>query len=200
MPASSRRWKRRCNGCRSTVPEFGKVVVFRQVDDGTGLIGGSFALALKEAEAVEEVGRFRPHAVDLAHRPGTGRDRPCRHQPDARNRGCRHRSGRDAGGADAGNLRAHRSLPRAEHHRHRWRFDQGRRRCRSAVLRWASGISASSSPPIRSPVPRTAARRRRAGISTRARRSSSRRCRKTRTMRSTTSSAPGRCAVPISTN
>ncbi|MDP3635915.1 MAG: prephenate dehydrogenase/arogenate dehydrogenase family protein, partial [Azonexus sp.] len=31
-------------------PEFGKVVVF-----GTGLIGGSFALALKEAGAVEEV-------------------------------------------------------------------------------------------------------------------------------------------------
>jgi prephenate dehydrogenase len=33
--------------------EFGKVVVF-----GTGLIGGSFALALKEAEAVEEVVGF----------------------------------------------------------------------------------------------------------------------------------------------
>ena len=30
--------------------EFGKIVVF-----GTGLIGGSFSLALKEAEAVEEV-------------------------------------------------------------------------------------------------------------------------------------------------
>ncbi|MBL8420017.1 MAG: prephenate dehydrogenase/arogenate dehydrogenase family protein, partial [Dechloromonas sp.] len=35
------------------MPEFGKVVVF-----GTGLIGGSFALALKEAEAVEEVVGF----------------------------------------------------------------------------------------------------------------------------------------------
>lgn len=34
-------------------PEFGKVVVF-----GTGLIGGSFALALKEAGAVEEVVGF----------------------------------------------------------------------------------------------------------------------------------------------
>ena len=33
--------------------EFGKVVIF-----GTGLIGGSFALALKEAEAVEEVVGF----------------------------------------------------------------------------------------------------------------------------------------------
>ena len=31
------------------MPEFGKIVVF-----GTGLIGGSFALALKEANAVEE--------------------------------------------------------------------------------------------------------------------------------------------------
>lgn len=35
------------------MPEFGKVVVF-----GTGLIGGSFALALKEAGAVEEVVGF----------------------------------------------------------------------------------------------------------------------------------------------
>ena len=35
------------------MPEFGKIVVF-----GTGLIGGSFALALKEAEAVEEVVGF----------------------------------------------------------------------------------------------------------------------------------------------
>ena len=35
------------------LPEFGKVVVF-----GTGLIGGSFALALKEAGAVEEVVGF----------------------------------------------------------------------------------------------------------------------------------------------
>lgn len=34
-------------------PEFGKIVVF-----GTGLIGGSFALALKEADAVEEVVGF----------------------------------------------------------------------------------------------------------------------------------------------
>ena len=34
-------------------PEFGKVVVF-----GVGLIGGSFALALKAAEQVEEVGGF----------------------------------------------------------------------------------------------------------------------------------------------
>ena len=33
--------------------EFGKIVVF-----GTGLIGGSFALALKEAGAVEEVVGF----------------------------------------------------------------------------------------------------------------------------------------------
>jgi len=37
----------------TTTPEFGKVVVF-----GTGLIGGSFALALKEAGAVEEVVGF----------------------------------------------------------------------------------------------------------------------------------------------
>lgn len=35
------------------MPEFGKIVVF-----GTGLIGGSFSLALKEAEAVEEVVGF----------------------------------------------------------------------------------------------------------------------------------------------
>ena len=35
------------------MPEFGKIVVF-----GTGLIGGSFALALKEAGAVEEVVGF----------------------------------------------------------------------------------------------------------------------------------------------
>ena len=35
------------------MPEFGKLVVF-----GTGLIGGSFALALREAEAVEEVVGF----------------------------------------------------------------------------------------------------------------------------------------------
>src|SRR5574343_1134007 len=35
------------------LPEFGKVVVF-----GTGLIGGSFSLALKEAGAVEEVVGF----------------------------------------------------------------------------------------------------------------------------------------------
>src|SRR5574343_1783073 len=34
-------------------PEFGKIIVF-----GTGLIGGSFALALKEAGAVEEVVGF----------------------------------------------------------------------------------------------------------------------------------------------
>lgn len=37
----------------AATPEFGKVVVF-----GTGLIGGSFALALKEAGAVEEVVGF----------------------------------------------------------------------------------------------------------------------------------------------
>ena len=41
------------------MPEFGKVVVF-----GTGLIGGSFALALKEAGAVEEV-------VGFGRTPGT---------------------------------------------------------------------------------------------------------------------------------
>jgi len=35
------------------MPEFGKIVVF-----GTGLIGGSFALALKEADAVEEIVGF----------------------------------------------------------------------------------------------------------------------------------------------
>jgi len=35
------------------MPEFGKVIIF-----GTGLIGGSFALALKEAGAVEEVVGF----------------------------------------------------------------------------------------------------------------------------------------------
>lgn len=35
------------------MPEFGKVVIF-----GTGLIGGSFALGLREAEAVEEVVGF----------------------------------------------------------------------------------------------------------------------------------------------
>jgi prephenate dehydrogenase len=59
------------------MPEFGKVVIF-----GTGLIGGSFALALKEAEAVEEVVGFRSHAVDAAGRAGTRRHRPRRHQPD----------------------------------------------------------------------------------------------------------------------
>ena len=37
----------------NNAPEFGKVVVF-----GVGLIGGSFALALKEAEQVEEVVGF----------------------------------------------------------------------------------------------------------------------------------------------
>jgi prephenate dehydrogenase len=58
--------------------EFGKVVVF-----GTGLIGGSFALALKEAEAVEEVVGFGPDAGNAAHGAGTGRHRPGRHQPGA---------------------------------------------------------------------------------------------------------------------
>ena len=43
----------------SRQPEFGKIVVF-----GTGLIGGSFALALKAAGAVEEV-------VGFGRAPGT---------------------------------------------------------------------------------------------------------------------------------
>jgi prephenate dehydrogenase len=49
------------------MPEFGKVVVF-----GTGLIGGSFALALKEAEAVEEVVGFgrTPSTLRIAQELG----------------------------------------------------------------------------------------------------------------------------------
>lgn len=49
------------------MPEFGKVVVF-----GTGLIGGSFALALKEADAVEEVVGFgrTPSTLRVAQQLG----------------------------------------------------------------------------------------------------------------------------------
>ncbi len=44
------------------MPEFGKVVIF-----GTGLIGGSFALALKSANAVEEVVGFGRTPATLRH-------------------------------------------------------------------------------------------------------------------------------------
>ena len=49
------------------MPEFGKIVVF-----GTGLIGGSFALALKEAGAVEEVVGFgrTPSTLRIAQELG----------------------------------------------------------------------------------------------------------------------------------
>jgi len=51
----------------ANAPEFGKVVVF-----GTGLIGGSFALALKEAGAVEEVVGFgrTPSTLRVAQQLG----------------------------------------------------------------------------------------------------------------------------------
>ena len=61
------------------MPEFGKIVVF-----GTGLIGGSFALALKEASAVgwgarrvqstKPSGEGSPDATPRANRP-PGRSR-----------------------------------------------------------------------------------------------------------------------------
>src|SRR5512139_1747568 len=49
------------------MPEFGKIVIF-----GTGLIGGSFALALKEADAVEEVVGFgrTPSTLRIAQELG----------------------------------------------------------------------------------------------------------------------------------
>ena len=58
--------------------EFGKIVVF-----GTGLIGGSFSLALKEAEAVEEVVGF---GVDAVHQDALVANVP--------NAGVQHRVGR----------------------------------------------------------------------------------------------------------
>ena len=52
---------------KTTQPEFGKIVIF-----GTGLIGGSFALALKAAGAVEEVVGFgrTPSTLRIAQQLG----------------------------------------------------------------------------------------------------------------------------------
>ena len=149
------------------LPEFGKVVIF-----GTGLIGGSFALGLKEAGAVEEVvgfgrtpatlrkaqelGVIDRAGINPAHEIGDADivlvATPVAQMPEIFERIAPYLGPNTIvtdGGSTKGDVVA---LPLRE--------------------RPSEVISANSSRRIPSPVPRIAARLRHAGISIRARRSS----------------------------